>query len=44
VSILARQLAYEGKPISLEDRESEISKSMLEIVGRIESLVEEKRS
>lgn len=44
VSIRARQLADEGKPIILEDRESEISKSMLEIVGRIESLVEEKRS
>jgi ATP-binding protein involved in chromosome partitioning len=42
ISIRARQLADDGKPIILEDKESEISKSILVIVDKIESLIEEK--
>lgn len=40
INIRARQLADEGKPIILEDTESDISKSIKRIVDKIEKLVE----
>lgn len=40
INIRARQLADEGKPIILEDKESDISKSIKRIVDKIEKLVE----
>ena len=40
MNIRARQLADEGKPVILEDAESDISKSIMSIVDKIEKLVE----
>lgn len=40
INVKARQLADEGRPIILEDSESDISKSIIGIVDKIEKLVE----